>query len=208
VNIAAPTQVASSGPIGSHFTQSGSVIFQDDFSRQTDSWATGSYKDDNGNITSTVDYYDNDMVIEVINPKDLDFATYQYDFSDIQISVDTYIYQASGYGEYGIICGYQSDRGFYTLTISEDGLFNISMYYNDVWTYLVEWTQTDIISQGDAATLTATCANGKLSLAYNDTLLAEVIDSTLTSGMVGLYTGTYDTGNLIVGFDNFIVRQQ
>jgi len=47
----------------------------------------------------------------------------------------------------------------------------------------------------------------KLFLAVNDLLLAEVRDDTFQSGKIGLLAGTFETGNIIVAFDNYVVRK-
>jgi hypothetical protein len=122
--------------------------------------------------------------------------------------VDTEVLQESGYGEYGIICDYQDGNNFYILSISEDGYFTIYKFVDGDEVDIIGWTPTDLIDLEAPATITATCANGKLSLAYNDILLAEAQDASFGSGLIGLIASTYDVADMTIAFDNLVVRQK
>jgi hypothetical protein len=73
---------------------------------------------------------------------------------------------------------------------------------------IIGWTPTDLVDLGAPATITATCANGKQSLAYNDILLSEAQDTSFHSGLIGLIASTYDVANMSISFDNLTVRQK
>lgn len=207
VKIIAPTSVAG-GVIGSRFSPSGRVIFEDNFSNSSGFWYTGEFIDADMSIGGAE--YAGGQLKMTIDPVNYWIYTEygRQSFSDVQVSVDASVLQASEVGEYGIVCNLQDDSNFYALTVSEDGYFNISIFYMGEWFYLVDWTYTDLITKGADATITATCAGGRLALAYNDVLLTEVEDTTYQSGFVGLYIGTFEAPNLTVGFDNFAIRQQ
>lgn len=208
VKIVAPTLIAD-GVIGSRFSPSGTVLLEDDFANSSGFWYTGSFTDDAGTSIGRAQYANGQLELTVDPANYWIYTEYgRRSFSDVQISVNASVLQTSGMGEYGIVCNLQDDGSFYALTISEDGYFNISIYYQSDWYYLVDWTYTDLIKPGAPATITATCADGRLALAYNDVLLTEVEDTTYQSGYAGLYIGTFDAPYFTIGFDDFIVRQQ
>jgi S1-C subfamily serine protease len=198
VNIQAGTE-----PAGIEFNPSGDVIFSDDFSSGSSGWDTGS------NSEGSVRYQAGQLVIWVFSTYYIIWTNYSNEtFADIQITVDTEVLQESGYGEYGIICDYQDGNNFYILSISEDGYFTIYKFVDGDEVDIIGWTPTDLIDLEAPATITATCANGKLSLAYNDILLAEAQDASFGSGLIGLIASTYDVADMTVAFDNLVVRQK
>jgi S1-C subfamily serine protease len=198
VNIQAGTE-----PAGIEFNPSGDVIFSDDFSSGSSGWDTGS------NSEGSVRYQAGQLVIWVFSTYYIIWTNYSNEtFADIQITVDTEVLQESGYGEYGIICDYQDGNNFYILSISEDGYFTIYKFVDGDEVDIIGWTPTDLIDLEAPATITATCANGKLSLAYNDILLAEAQDASFGSGLIGLIASTYDVADMTIAFDNLVVRQK
>jgi len=211
VNVVQPTPVIG-GYVGSQFAPSGPVIFQDDFSTQSQDWTVGKLNYKDGTQYGDAEYYENIIYLGIYPEKEWNWLAYGGEtFSNVQISVDVGVIKQAGDGEYGIVCDLQKDGDhydFYLLSVTEDGYYMISMYYQGEWHELTDWLPYDGINPDETATLTATCANGKLSLAYNNLLLVEVADSTLTDGYIGFYVGTYDNPNLTVGFDNLVVRQQ
>ncbi len=193
---------AENAPMGSSFAPSGQTIYQDNFSDPDSGWWVEEY--DEGYYR-----YNNGRYEVAVFPEQYYFYDYVPDeFQDVQISVDYAFIQPTGEGEAAVVCNYQDDQNFVILLISEDGYYAIYKLYNDEWSALVDYTYTDLIDLGAPGTITATCADGKYSLANNNVLLVEVTDTTFASGAVGLMASTYNTPNLIVAFDNFIVRQK
>ncbi len=194
---------SGNGAAGTDFSPSGPIIMQDDFSDAGSGWG------ENDQNTYSALYHSGQMVITVQPANEYNWSIYEdEDFSDVQIAVDTEILRATYVAEYGIICNYRDSDNFYGLSISEDGYYTIYKFSSGNFEEIVGWTPTDLIDQGEPATITATCANGTLSLAYNDVLLVEAEDHTFSSGQIGLLVYTYDTPNVIVGFDNVVVRQK
>jgi S1-C subfamily serine protease len=202
INAAKAGQVSIVVPTPVPFAPSGDVIFQDNFTTSHGDWYTDTFEE------GSVEIQNGQMVIDIKPTQYAVFTGNDKVFSDVQISVDTQVLQSSGVGEYGIVCNGQDNDNFYLLSISEDGYYSISIYYQGEWHSMVDWTYSDQIVQGAPATITATCAHDKLSLAYNDVLLTEVEDNTFQSGFMGFYVYTYDQPNMTIGFDNLVIRQQ
>jgi hypothetical protein len=71
---------------------------------------------------------------------------------------------------------------------------------------LVEWqSSSDIPQDGGVVTIEALCSGSELVLAVNGVVLARVSDNSFNSGDVGLVAGTWEKGDLVVGFDNLKV---
>jgi hypothetical protein len=180
--------------------EEGEVIFSDDFSTPQGDWAwTGS--------EGGVGYNSGVLEIEVLSP---DFIVWGYageTFSDVVIEVDAYVVQSAGDGDFGVLCRIQDNDNFYGLEVSEDGYYSIWKRINGEHFDLIEWQASSLVDTSSTAALTAACVDDSLSLMLNGELLAEVQDSDLASGDAGLIAGTWDSAPIVVGFDDFVVRQ-
>ena len=65
---------------------------------------------------------------------------------------------------------------------------------------------TDAIHTGDAANYVRVVCNGStLTLYVNGQQVDSVTDTTFTEGDVGLIAGTFDSPDVEIAFDNFVV---
>ena len=181
----------------------GGVVYYDDFSDTNSGWSETS------NENGSVGYFNGEYFIEVNTEQYIIWATAGESFSDSSVTVDTRIISPTGVGDYGLICRYQDNQNFYGLEISEDGYFIIYKYVAGEYFPLTSetWTYSDMIPMGQPSQITATCSGNRLMLAVDNMLLAEVQDSSFRSGDVGLIAGTFDQTGIVVGFDDFTVRQ-
>ncbi len=180
----------------------GAVLMSDDFSRDNDLWDTGSSQ--NGEV-----YLKNgEFWFHVIPTQYYFWSSWNGDvFANTVISVDARVEMPTGVGDFGVICRLQDGNNFYALEVSEDRYFSIWKIVNGQNTFLNEWTYSSAIPDSTSMTITATCVGDRLALAVNDLLLAEIRDDTFQSGQVGLLAGTFETGNILVAFDNYLVRK-
>jgi hypothetical protein len=81
-------------------------------------------------------------------------------------------------------------------------------------TYLVEWTKSGAINQGGGTVnrIRIICDEGRLTLYINDTLTANVADTSLSGGSFNLMVGAYanktdDKNPVAVSFSNLIARE-
>ncbi len=123
------------------------------------------------------------------------------------VEAETYVLQAAGDGDFGLICRYVDGDNFYGLEISEDGYYSIWKYSSGEYVSLLDWQSTSLIDTSRRMKISAACVGDRLSLYLDGQLLAEVQDSDLSSGAAGLLTGSWDIAPLTIGFDNLVVRQ-
>jgi len=192
-------------PIAEPGGERSSVLFQDDFSDPKSGWEVGEY--DAGEVGYGKGYY---YVISYGDGNTM-WGVANRSFTDVVIEVDAT--QVSGPAnnntDYGVICrtgGSESGVGYYLL-ISGDGYYAIVKGTDAGYEWLVDFTESNAIRQGNNATnhIRAICKGSKLSLTVNGVLLAEVEDSEFTSGDIALTATSYESDPTEVRFDNLVV---
>jgi serine/threonine protein kinase len=131
-------------------------------------------------------------------------------FSDLVIDVFTTQVAASpdNINAYGVMCRVQRNGDGYLLRISGDGEYAIQRVLDDDFEYLVEWTESDAINQGNAANhIHAVCDGARLALYANGELLAEAEDDTFAEGDIALTATTFGSVATEVRFDDLIVLE-
>ena len=177
-------------------------IFFDDFSNPQSGWYT-QYTDDHSV------QYDWGGIRFRINRADFDMWSYpQQQFSDAIIWVEAAKLEGTTDNAFGILCRIQEDGDFYAFLISNDGYYGISRRQAGSYHMLNadSMTYSDHVSSPTGLyRLRAECDRQNLVFYVNDLLLAEVTDSELASGKVGVLAGTYSQPGVDIFFDNFIV---
>ncbi|MBN2045339.1 MAG: trypsin-like peptidase domain-containing protein [Anaerolineales bacterium] len=179
---------------------SGQVLFSDDFSDQDTGWA---WSGTDGSIS----YGNGGLEFKVLSPEVFVYATSGGGYTDVIVEADTYVLQAAGDSDFGLICRYVDSNNFYGLEISEDGYYSIWKFVNGEYFDLVEWQPTTLIDTSRVMKITASCVGEKFSLILDGQLLAEARDSDLTSGDAGLMAGTWEITPVVIWFDNLVIRQ-
>ncbi len=179
---------------------SGSAVYQDDFSSSSSGW--DEFDGDNG-----ATFYANGAYhIRVDSTKYYVWGNPGQSFSDALVSVQARPVRPVGDADFGVICRYQNKDNFYALEISEDGYYAIWKEEGGEYTALVEWAASDAIPvDGSPVTIQAACVGDTLTLAVNDVVIAEVQDTSFSSGDIGLLAGTWNTGGVEIEFDNVVV---
>jgi len=189
-------------------TQSGVVIFRDDFSDPTSGWDRNDW--DNG----FTDYVDNAYQITV-KRENFNIWTnpYLYFEGDVSVEVDASKVAGDLDDNYGILCRYSgesSSPSYYFFYISSDGYGVIGKVIDGSTTYLSseQMEYTEAINQGYATNhLRADCVGTTLTFYVNGELVATASDSSLSDGDVGLDGGTFTATSAEFLFDNFVVYQ-
>ncbi len=182
---------------------SGTTLFEDDFSNPLSGWSVATTAD--GTMG-----YDGGVYRFVVNTPTFNFwSVPQKKFTDVRIEVDTAKLGGPDSNRAGIICRANGDK-FYFFVISSDGYFGVGR---------ADGNQSILLGQAQMASSTnihtglainhlrADCFGNTLAFYVNGFPLAQVQDSTLTSGDVGLIAGTFDVPGVDVIFDKFIVLQ-
>ncbi len=180
--------------------ETGSVIFQDDFSQIDSNWNLEAGDGVERSISN------GEFSLNVIKDQTDAWSTYPLELGDVSIEVDARKAFGSDVNNYGVMCRYQDSDNFYFLQVGSDGTYAITRYLNGENSVLVDWTNSQNVRKGDATNhLRADCVGDILSLYANGALLASVQDDNLASGKFALGAGTYDDGNVQINFDNLVV---
>jgi hypothetical protein len=183
---------------------SGSLLFQDDFSKTSSGWLVG--QDSAGQVA----YDGGGIRIFVSQPGAARLTVPSLRFTDVHIEADTIKLTGPDNNNFGLVCRYQNESNFYFFEISSDGYYTIGKYIDGVMS-LIGMTQMrshNAIHQGSAINhLRVDCSGYSLVLYVNGEKLAGVEDMDLKSGDVGLIAGALKTPGTDILFDNFSVLQ-
>ncbi len=182
---------------------SGTVLFQDDFSNPFSGW-------DHVSTSGGIMDYDSGVYRFLVNDSHFNYwATPRKQFTDTRVEVDTAKLGGPDSNRAGIVCRLNGEQ-FYFFVISSDGYYAIGRT-NGLESYLLGQDQMALstsIKTGMAVNhLRADCVGSTLVFYVNGFPVAQVNDSTLASGEVGLLAGTFEEGGVDIIFDQFIVLQ-
>jgi hypothetical protein len=133
----------------------------------------------------------------------------------VDVSVDTEFTEgAPENAAYGVLCHYKDGDNQYRAYVAPDGYFFLDKRVSGEHVLLADWTFSSAIQSGVGAVnaLRFVCSEGRLTLYVNDTLLADVADSSLSGGSFAFVAGNYknkkeDTHPIGVNFSNLVVRK-
>jgi hypothetical protein len=201
-SLACNFSIGGGGVSGGGETQDDSVLFQDDFSD------TGSGWDRTTNENGATDYQDGGYHIYVAPEFYSLWANPGRDFTDVRVEVVGHKISGVDDNEYGVICRYVDVGNFYAASVSSDGFYAIIRLLDGSFEYLgMEAMQTsDAVNQGsDSNHIRLDCVGSTLTLYVNSTQVATATDSSFSSGDVGLYAGTFNSPDIDILFDDFVV---
>jgi hypothetical protein len=108
-------------------------------------------------------------------------------------------------GRYGLVFRY-ADGDYYFVRIRDDQHFRLSLWYEDEWTTVIDWTETSTIRPGQVNRLTVIAEGTHFTFYVNDQYAGEADDSRLSSGGVGVAIELGAGDAAVFEFDNFEVR--
>lgn len=208
VSVACSAGSSSSGGDGGNTpvpVKDDSILFQDDFSDPNSGWDRITETDGSTDYTTDGAYriYINTTTLDV-------WANPGKSFGDVRIEVDATKVGGDDNNLFGVICRYQDVDNFYEMIISSDGYYEISKVIGGSRTPLTEEQMqfSESIPTGNTKLrLGADCIGSKLTLKVNGTVIAEVQDSDIAAGDIGLLAGTFDVPGVEIHFDNLVVRK-
>jgi hypothetical protein len=182
---------------------SGSVLFQDDFSKPTTGW-------DRLQAAEGIMDYDAGGYRMLVNALQTNFwSTPRLSLSDTRIEVDSGKIAGPDENRIGLVCRFNGSD-YYFFLVSSDGFYGIGVYTGGKGILLgqSEMQPSSNIKTGLAVNhLRADCIGNTLTFYVNGFQVAQAQDSTLSRGDVGLLAGTFSTPGVDVVFDNFVVLQ-
>jgi len=180
---------------------SGSVLFQDDFTRPISGW------DRFISSEGTIDY-DAAGYRMLVNSLNTNFwSTPHKNFADVRMEVDAGKLGGPDEDRIGLVCRFTGDD-YYFFLISSDGYYGAGIYTDGQAVLLgqSEMQANSIIKKGLAVNhLRADCAGDTLTFYVNGFQVVSVQDAKLKSGDIGLLAGTFTQPGVDVIFDNFVV---
>ena len=201
VSLACSFNIGGTGSGGSS-----NVLFQDDFSKTNSGWST---RNDSGN---NMGYKDGAFQIYLTSTMtDLVAQAGQSLPADVIIEVDATNTGSTDNNDFGITCRMKDLDNFYFFEAASDGYAVIGMFQNNNMQYLSAESMVPVDDINAGSTLNhirAECIGSSLKMYVNGKLVAEVTDTTFTSGGdVGLIAGSFDAGGIDIRFDNFVVTK-
>ncbi len=200
---------AGCGPLPSVETvaprpESGTVLFQDDFSVTPGSW--GTWSDEGAVIT-----YEGGGLRILVNEAHYDFwSVAGQTFSDVQVEVDATRIGGPTDNDFGLVCRYLDAENFYIFLISSDGYYGIAKLKDNQHSLIgidqLQYTSA-ITPEQPVHRIRADCQGQTLRLYVDGNLLMEAQDADFSTGDVGVLAGAYATPGVDILFDNFVVKQ-
>jgi len=181
----------------------GQTLFYDDFSYPFSGWDRTTAEE------GGTDYGDDYYRIYVDAENYYIWSNPGLNTQDAIIEVDAYKASGTNDNDFGVLCRYQDNNNFYILTISSDGYYSIGKYLNGEYEFIGmdQMKASGVINQGASTNhIAVRCIGTRLALAVNGAVLAEVEDTSFSSGDVGLIVGTFYIPGTEIHFDNFSVK--
>jgi serine/threonine protein kinase len=195
--------VKSATPTFPPATGTSNLIFRDDFGNPASGWEADEY------IAGSVGYKDGIYFVTSISNTKIMWGVANRTFDDLIIEVDTTQISAGPESDnaYGVVCREQEGNGDgYYLLISGDGFYGIAKSIGDDSEFLVEWTESSAIRQGNATNhIRAVCNGPTLELFVNGEFMAATEDDTFAQGDIALTAMTYEDDMTEVHFDDLAV---
>lgn len=206
VNTPAPTvQVLPPTDIPDVPTVASQVIFSDDFS--STAWGTGTDAD------SSVEYLSGRLNFQLFRSNYIVWSTpNSEDYRDVRIEVTAFNNNTDSTTAFGILCNQQSSEstyyyfvmtpaGEYAIAKAVTGQTDLFLTNND------QWANSTKIAQNDSYyRLTADCGiDGTLTFFVDGQEIDSVVDTSFTSGGVGLLTWSGEGAVNNVSFDDFLI---
>ncbi len=199
------TLACTTTPLGSASPEqslpSGSILFQDDFSRPITGF-------DHFMTAEGIMDYDSGGYRILVNAQQTNFwATPRRNFADVRMEVDTGKLGGPDENRIGLLCRY-SNNNYYFFLVTSDGYYGMGIFYNGQAALLgqSEMQPNENIKKGLAVNhLRADCTGNTLTFYANGFQVASAQDAILKSGDVGLLAGTFTQPGADVVFDNFVV---
>ncbi len=185
---------------------SGNVLFADDFTDPCGGWFLFDDSDQSARIE------DGQLTIEA---KSADWQTItgpRQSFGDVEIDVDVDMSGLTDDGYVSVLCRENALFDSYQFDVTADGFFAIWASVGGELEALRDYTSLggalNRSPAGGASEnhLTVACVGETLSVSLNGQLLAEVEDSRLTAGAVGLSVGVFEVPGAVASFDNVVVH--
>jgi hypothetical protein len=188
------------GPIE---TQTGKVLYADDFSDLNSGWPrnktdqfSNSYAD--GRYVVAAGYQGTNGALA--------FGIASQNFRDGVLLVETQFVSGDGSTAAAVLWRIQDSLNYYTALLSDDGYFSIVKLENGHWAPLVDWTKRSVIHTDHQANIVEVSFIGPTSTLYiNNEFITTVADSSFSGGDIGIGALSSSSSTSEASFDNLVV---
>ena len=180
----------------------GEVLFEDQFETNASGW------DRIANDGGIMDYDSKGFRILVRQPNMNFWSTPEKNFGDVRIEADATMLTGPDENRMGLICRYQNGN-YYFFILSSDGYYGMGKFIGGQAILLgqSDMSPIPIVELEPVNHLRADCTGDMLHFYVNYTEIANVQDSELKTGDVGVLAGTFNEPGVDVLFQNFVVIQ-
>jgi len=198
-----PTDTPQPSPTATITPPASKLVYQNDFSRETDDWPTRS-----GDGYSRK-YVNGEYHITLQLENSVYRSMLARDLEDFDVQVDARLVEGPNTNAYGLLFRYQDGDNYYLFRVFPSGHYWLSKRVGGEWTTLIAKIESGYIHQGkETNRLRVECAGHWIRLYANDQYLNAVLDNTFREGQVGLAVSTWADGNVGAAFDNFKVWER
>lgn len=187
-------------------SSSGTLVYSDDFSDQTSGWKrssspTESFAYEDGKYRITAKEPDTVSLAYIPGNQIFDDFTVEVDISFDQFKLGEETQNAAG-----LELRSTEDGDCYYFMIEPYGDYVFRKYINERNENIIDWAESDAINIGVATnTLKIVCIGDEFTFYINGVEIGRCIDSSLSSGEIGLFAETWDSSGLVASFDNLKV---
>lgn len=185
---------------------SGGVIYQDDFSVESEDWLLES------DLDASASYVDGQLQLRVSSPNLIAWAELkEHQFDDFELEAEVTQLSGPDNNSYGIVFRMKSPSAHYSFDISGDGYYRFNRRdeaEGGRWTEIIDWLESPAIHRGASTNMIRIVAQGDQFTFYiNGQLVAEANDDGYRSGSIGLNAGSFHEPGVEIAFDNLVVRR-
>jgi|GEM_PF-3072858 hypothetical protein len=191
-----PTEVAAP-------PEESKILFEEDFDS-----SLFSFFEEDSDDTVSYSFVDGAYQIELYQPNYIVWRLLEDTYENVHIEMDTTFVSGPNDSAVGIIFGYQDSNNFYLFSVAADGTYNLSMYENDEFSELIEWTPSPLIKgQNEVNRIGVEVDSGLIRLYVNGRLLDEISDSTFPEGRLAIASNSFDEAGSTFLIDNLVVYE-
>lgn len=181
-------------------TETGGVLFEEDFSLPRGDWAIFTTPDAAGALA------DGTYILSIPSPSYSSWSLSGKKYKDIRAEVDAARLGGSSANMYGLTCRADQEGNFYFFIISSDGYYAIGKMEIGSFSLLgqdmMAYSAAILLDEGTNH-LRLDCVETTLTGYVNGQMVAVTGDGTFSSGDTGVMAGSFDSGGVVIGFDNF-----
>jgi hypothetical protein len=202
--LALPTIIQDTAtPLPPEFPDEPGEFFFDDFSNRNSGWFSGTETE------ASWDYYQSGYKVSVYGDEIFSLSTIGVDYQNVRLVVDARMIGGQTHNFIGLTCRGSGFESYYAAGINGAGYYGIFEGTGEGEAKLLsgDGSQNSVVINQDYALnlIEMACIGNKISLKVNGQLLIEVTDSTLKTGDVGFFVGTFSAESTDALFDNFYI---